>query len=95
MDPATPVDSNGSTELEYEGALGRLRARGRDPLIIISIFAYALIVLMLYDHTSKTEKAITAMVREMRLSTCISATKEDQREAQYSNPASFCNRMAQ
>ncbi len=90
--PGTQDDSN---EIEYQGALGKIRARGRDPFLIIGIVAYGILGFMMWQHSATTEKAIISMVREMRLSTCISATPEVSREAQYSNPSSFCNRMAQ
>lgn len=38
-------------------------------------------------------KALQELVRSQNLSTCILATKEDQKEAEYMKPNSFCNRM--
>jgi len=58
------------------------------------------------ENTSRAQAAALATVakeqrtqteviaREQRFATCIIATKEADRETQYGNPNSFCNRMA-
>jgi len=58
------------------------------------------------ENTSRVQAAVLATVakeqkiqteviaKEQRFATCIIATKEADRETQYGNPNSFCNRMA-
>lgn len=48
---------------------------------------------VLQDTNREMTGAIREGVREQRFTTCIFATKEDQREAEYMKQQSFCNRM--
>lgn len=83
------------TDVAYEGVLGKFRARGRDPVLIIGTLASLIFGYFIYTHSERTDKAFASMLREQRLMTCILASKEAERELQYSNPTSFCNRMSQ
>lgn len=49
----------------------------------------------LADTNKEMVKAIQEGNKAQRLSTCIQATKEDQKESEYMRPNSFCNRMVQ
>jgi hypothetical protein len=84
---------------ELDSPVAKIRARGRDPILIISIVAYSILALMLYQHMQETKEAIQRMtaaieagIKVQRFTTCIIATKEDERELQYNSPNSFCNR---
>lgn len=79
----------------------KLRVRGYDFLTIAVVAGICIMAYVLWKHTEETAAASVAanqslnvLAKEQRLTTCILATKEDQREAQYANPQSFCNRIA-
>lgn len=90
------------SEISAEGHGFKLRARGYDTIVVVMILALAVFGYGLNEHMRETKsgtesvaKAINDSVKVQKFTACILATKDELRESQYSNPNSFCNRMAQ
>lgn len=90
------------SEFEAKTAIGTFRARGYDTLTLLGIVGLVGFGYMLYMHMQEAKasnmeiaSAIRDAVRVQKFTACIIATPESQKEAQYSSPQSFCNRMAQ
>lgn len=89
-------------EIEADTPIGKFRARGYDTLTAVVIVALMGYGYMLWMHMSEARassdevaKQLREIVRVQKFSTCLQATPDNQKEAQYSSPQSFCNRMAQ
>lgn len=90
-------------EVSAEGPGGfKFRARGYDAVVgtmmlAVIVLGYGLWMHMVETKTGNQEiaRAIKDGVKVQKFTACILATDDHNREAQYSNPQSFCNRMAQ
>ncbi len=100
--------SDDQQEVEVKTGMGSFRARGTDLIAIMVFIAITVNAVILWKHmedakdlasanvatTKEMASAVKEAAKEQRLATCLSATKEDQREAEYMKQNSFCNRMA-
>lgn len=97
------------SDLEFKGPGGTgFRARGYDGAIAILVIAVTGMGAILFLHMEDAKRigieqvtinkeivrAVQDTKRELRFSTCINVTDPDKREAQYMQPNSFCNRVA-
>lgn len=96
-------------EIEVKTAVGSVRARGYDLLVVLIVVALAANGVIQYYHMEDAKFAASAAAsnsrdvakaiqdgnRVQRLSACIAATDPDKKEAQYMQPNSFCNRISQ
>lgn len=108
-EPSHHMRYDNGRDLEITGLGGtKFRARGYDILTLVVVAGLSVMSYVLWRHmedavsfrneatqaAAATVETLKALAREQRFTTCILATKEDQREAQYGSPNSFCNRMA-
>lgn len=95
-------------EVEVKTPAGTFRARGYDLIMILIVVVCSVQATLLYQHledakatgaavaatNKEVSRSINELVREQRLTTCIFVTKEEQREREYMQSTSFCNRVS-
>ena len=92
-------------EIEVETPIGKLAAKGiriSDIGMFFTMCAIGYLIAILSAHTvdakeamSDHTKAIRAMTRAQNLTTCIMVVPMEQRKKEFSDPNSFCRRMAE
>lgn len=89
-----------SLNLKIPG-IGEINVRGMTVMVALTFAVSSVTAALLYmhlhgrdRHDAALEKALTAVASAQRMTACIVSLPQDQREAQFREPNSFCSRMA-
>lgn len=67
--------------------------KGSELIAVLCIMLVFAVGWAVYHVSLEVSAAIRMMAQEQRLMSCIISTKQEEREAQWSNPNSYCNRQ--